>query len=38
MGAGIIALIVILALVVLVTLVKSVTVIHQAEKLSLIHI
>ena len=32
MGAGIIALIVILALVVLVTLVKSVTVIHQAEK------
>ncbi|MBA7544840.1 hypothetical protein ES705_37201 [subsurface metagenome] len=32
MGAGIIALIVILALVVLITLVKSVTVIHQAEK------
>jgi len=32
MGAGIIALIVILALVVLVTLVKSVTIIHQAEK------
>jgi len=32
MGAGIIALIVILALVGLVTLVKSVTVIHQAEK------
>lgn len=32
MGAGIIALIVILALVVLVTLAKSVTIIHQAEK------
>ncbi|GAI54674.1 unnamed protein product, partial [marine sediment metagenome] len=32
MGAGIIALIVILALVVLITLVKSVTIIHQAEK------